>query len=806
MRFLGLSMFLGLSGLLTWAASRYVLPIRAYYRVLLVLVAFVLPARALLFDRVLAPIDAPYRFAPLDEKRLSEGMEPRSSGILNDVYTVVIPWRAAVRFAIENGEWPLWNPFIQSGDPLAATMQAAPYTPWNLGSLLLPIESSFAFVVGMVLLSSVLSAFLFFRDLGLRELPALAGASCWAYCGFNFFWIQWPVGQVVCLFPLVLLAASRVAKAPGCRSFGLLLVALCMVLLSGHPESMFHVIVLGALWGAVELLRRRRSGWSRALGHSLAAGVLALGLCAFWLGPFLEALPQTTENILRREVLAKTERNRPAAESRLLFYPNIVPFVFGVYGVQDSTMLHPFTLPSTAYSGSLTFLPAAAGLLLSRRKVRFAFAAMIVGGVALGIELGPFAGWLAKLPLFDISLNERLVFLAALGVAGLTAIGLDVLAEHLEGGLKLRGFGPFVAIGLGVACCMGGVLAVLWPGMRGVGLTNGFLRDRAILYLLPPILILAALLSRRARVLVPSAFVVLLLVQRFAELGHLHLSFGKAMFYPPTELIKSLPVGGEPYRIVGLGTALLPNSSTMWRLEDIRGYQSVTFARLMESRRLLGAESAQMTFHPEKINFPFADFMNVRFAVVPRGTPPPAGWHETYAGPTAAVFENPKALSRANVPTSIRFGSHKGSLGWEMVRAERFDDRAWIQPWTLAAPRDQVTVENARGTVAVERVGTGYKHTTELDREGWVTFAETAWKGWHATIGEVELPLAHANLAFLGIRVPAGRQEVRLHYFPEGFRIGLIVSACSLASLIAVALFFKASKKRLGTPVKGVPR
>jgi len=36
----------------------------------------------------------------------------------------MIPWNQAVRHALAQGEWPLWNPLILWGDVLAATTLA----------------------------------------------------------------------------------------------------------------------------------------------------------------------------------------------------------------------------------------------------------------------------------------------------------------------------------------------------------------------------------------------------------------------------------------------------------------------------------------------------------------------------------------------------------------------------------------------------------------------------------------------------------------------------------------------------------
>src|SRR6185436_7237245 len=100
----------------------------------------------------------------------------------------IYPWRQAVRHAVSQGEWPLWNPFILCGDPLAGSAQPAPYHPINALSLLLPIALAFTFGATAQLFSSALAAFLYFRDLGCREAAALLGATGWAFSSFLAAW------------------------------------------------------------------------------------------------------------------------------------------------------------------------------------------------------------------------------------------------------------------------------------------------------------------------------------------------------------------------------------------------------------------------------------------------------------------------------------------------------------------------------------------------------------------------------------------------------------------------------------------
>src|SRR5882762_1754401 len=136
---MALLLYLPVAALLLWLAQRYVAPLGRVAMFVLVLLPFVFCGKALLTGGVYAPVDLPYLTEPLREMRGPLGIPLPQNGILSDLYSQMIPWRAAVKFALAHHEWPLWNPFILSGSLLAASAQPAVYSPFTLLACLLPI-------------------------------------------------------------------------------------------------------------------------------------------------------------------------------------------------------------------------------------------------------------------------------------------------------------------------------------------------------------------------------------------------------------------------------------------------------------------------------------------------------------------------------------------------------------------------------------------------------------------------------------------------------------------------------------------
>lgn len=621
-----LLLFLACAALLLRAARRAFGSLSTPAACALLAIALVVPGFALATGRVLAPLDSFYRFAPLSGLPAAERPPDLSAGILSDVQTQILPWRAAVSFAFDQGEWPLWNPFIQGGDPLAGSAQAAPYFPTQLLSLLLPVEDGPAFVAACLFLAAALGIFLLARDLGCREPAALVAAAGWTLSGFLMFWLPWSLAQAVALAPLVILATRRLIGQPRLGRALQLAVVLTLLLLTGHPESMLHVATVGAIWGLTELATRgvRRAALLRTAGWALGAGLLALGLASFSLLPFVDALLQSTEHYLRGELVDGASQDLPIGQALRLLLASFVPFVHGVPGRELAEVPERFSLPATGYVASVLLLPALTGLVAPGRPLRRLLGTLALFGLAAGSALPPVLDLMAKLPLFTLALNERLVFLAPLALSLLAAYGVESWLEEPGAvsptGRRSRDRAALLWIG-GLA--LG--LVALWPAMQESGLSTAFLIERSAWFILPPLALTVALLSRVPMRVVAVGLLLLVAVQRQGELGHLHRSFARSFYAPQVAPLDRLPDDEEPYRIVGLGSALLPNSAALWGLEDIRGDQALTLRRLVETRRLLGRPEDIARLLIDSLDSRFLDFLNVRFALVPEGWAPITG-------------------------------------------------------------------------------------------------------------------------------------------------------------------------------------
>jgi hypothetical protein len=746
---------------------------------------FLLTGRALLTAGVYAPLDIAYQGQPFASYRAEMGMGPTRSPILTDVVFQEIPWRKAAREAFKNGRLPLWNRFQLAGEPLLAVQQPAVLHPATWIGFLLPLAQAWTFEMALRLLLALVSAYLLLRELRCGELASSVGAVAWAFCDFLVFFLGYPLTPAAAPLPLLFLGLKRLVTDADTGAVGLTVAALLLIVTSGHPETLLHSVAAGGVFFLFELGFAGRRRLLRPLALSVLVGVLSLGLSAVLLLPLAEALPQTFEHALRTTWYAHIDKSLGLRQSLSRAVQNFVPYAFGVSGRGRS--LPGFEVAS--YAGSLVFPLALVGLFSPRREK---WALLLTGflGASLGAQLPVVTDAVSRLPLFDIGLNERLVFLGAFGLAILAGLGTQQLLEGRGRALFLSG-ALLSAAGLALLC--GRVRGRL----QSLEMPSDYLRGRILLQLLPLVLAaaLVAVCARPAlrRGIAAAGLLALLVIQRGLEAGDLYPTFPSHAFYPRLALLDAIP-RREPYRMTAVGFTFIPNVSALYELEDVRGYEAMTFFPLLETAPLWCVPQPIWFNRVDDPTRPFLSFLNVRWVVAPPGHPPPLGWRLVSEDRGGRLFENPAVLPRAFVPRRLRYEKDAGRQLEAMKTISDFGAEGVVEG---EPPSSGAVTENGRANV---RIASYLPQSLELEIEAeeqtLVATSVTRWRGWKLSVDGRETPTAIYNRAFLAFRVPSGRHHAVLRYFPESFARGSLVSAASLSITLLLLVASSRRKRR----------
>ncbi len=743
-------------------------------RAAIALIAFPLlfAGRALLTGGVLGPLDIAYTSEPLASMASVSGMRSVKNPAISDVYSQFMPWRDALRRSIERGEWPLWNPYDLCGMPLAGSAQSAPYHPVTLVSLLLPLRESFALSAALLLMTTATFAFLLFREFVRSEAAALFGAFGWAASTNLVFFLGTALALATSAMPLVLLGARRVACEPSRKSIAILTIALLLVVLAGHPESTLHIVTFGIAYFLFEAAALRdRAAVGRALAAGLASGAIALLLSAIFLLPMFEAIGQAAEYAHRSAALRPWSPTPWQLAHQLA--ADFFPFREGAAGVEElvhtSKNAHGW-LPS-AYAGSIVLAPALFALARSRSRQRWFFLGAVVWGLGVGMNARGFTDLLSHLPGFAIAVNDRMISFAALGMCALAAIGIGLDAAE---GTLARWFVVVAIVTL--------AFAVVLPS----GIPGNYLRINAARAVLPVALAACALAVFPPRV-AAIALIALLALQRGGEDLYLQPTAPARAFYPAFPGLTVMRSTG-PVRIVATGTMLTPQTATHYGLEDVRGFEAMTFGRLADTYPLWCAEQMVWFNRVDGLDSPMLSMMNVRYAVLAPDTKLPPWWRMRARFPAYGIAENLRVLPRAFVPRSVRVVRSPGESLAAISTIPDFGEAGVIEDDTASSGA------NGPGTASVEAIGSHVRLRAHMTGAGWIVVSESAWKGWNARENGRPLPVRTGNHAFLAIRTDAGDHDIELTYRPRTFVAGAWISGLTAVALTLFAFVLRRSK------------
>ncbi len=226
-----------------------------------------------------------------------------------DIGSLHYPLKKLVVEAYSRGEWPLWNPYIQFGQPLLANPNSMAVYPTQILFHLLPFECAFDINLVLHCMVGGIGAFCLGRALGLSRVAAFAAGVAYNFNGVVISLINLPllsatagllpwlalllkklvqrpsIGDVAC-FSLLIALFSLVLEPLICAAAALFLVPFGIYCwFTGDPRRGLHVVtgvlliavVSGVFLGAIQLLPT-----FELLGVSDRETGLVFAKAAFW--------------------------------------------------------------------------------------------------------------------------------------------------------------------------------------------------------------------------------------------------------------------------------------------------------------------------------------------------------------------------------------------------------------------------------------------------------------------------------------------------------------------------------------------
>ena len=731
------------------------------------------------------------------------------AGFLYPTYHFAQEW-------LTRGVIPLWNPYIFGGTPFVGDIQSALFYPLNLLTYFLSNPLQYRdlqylsvlhfYIAGAGMFALLRYGKLAADDKQLNRLACLAGALAFAFSDlFITHFGNLNLIASAAWLPLVFLFFTRAVHEnlkPVFFKFSLLAgMTLALAFFAGHIQPFLFIVLTLALYAAFRIATNRAQWQHIALVLALTLGV-GIGLSAVTFLPALELTQLSVRNAFTYQDAAQF--SLPPLELVGMFVP-------GFFGRGPENAWGPWSRVEVGYLGIFPLLLALLAIILRRNAKTMFFVLLSVVGLLLA--LGGYAilhGWLFQfVPGFgQLRAPTRFVFLMDFGLAVLAAIGFDALISPMNDALRQM-FRRVVRGGAWVA-----LLVALVSGALALGiLILGQGQDPALFQRIANaangvgffILLLAfsfALLLARAREwLSTRVWSLLALALIFFDLFSLgaYVDIGRSdptLGYQRADIVEFLKNNTGLARIdsrTDVEGLWRPDTGLLYRLQDVYGDNPLvlndfnTYWENIQGR--------------DKIGY---SLLNVKYVLTRRGTPMPPNFVQAFEGGGGiTVWENKCAVPRAWVVYNSFVPSD-----WESVL--KLARRSCLDPGIALGLQYAPAVmgQGARelrqgGVITGTATVTGYGPNeilldAEARTEGFVFLSEIFTPGWRAFVDGVEVPVVRANYLFRAIPITAGTHQVRMMYEPLSFRVGAIISASTVLTIITMfgILFFQSRNKK----------
>ncbi len=665
----------------------------------------------------------------------------------NDLAEQVLPWFTLQAREWHAGRFPLWDPYLWTGQTLFGQAQPGAAYPLNWILFLLPLENgqiaSWALASYYVAIHLMAAGFcyLFCRSLGRSRTACLAAGLIFSLSGFlgNTPWPAMMNGAV--WIPLVFLFQLRASRgARPAANAALSGMFLGIAFLSGHHQiPMFTAVAWIGVW--IYLLARNR--------RLLPAAAAALLFAA--LSGAMQTLPAYEYGRLAKRWVRAPEPvtwSQPVPYSVHAYYDLKAFSLFGIVFPGVHAHFDPF-LGVVAFSLALF----AVTVLWRDARVRLLAAlALAVVLYALGhnsVFQGALYGIIPELDKARSPSAAMVLFQFA--AAALAAFGIDELAASwsARGTWILAGFGA-LTLAIAEAMIFGNKLT--FPADDRIILT-------AVIALAAAALFAAwrrqALTGTQARVLL-----VLLLLLELGNTGQYNLADRSDR--DQMQWLDKIKGNGD---IAGY----LRKQPGFQRAEVAQGAFAPNWGVLhgVEMHGGMGASVPVNVLESEFFGLTGRRMYGVAYTIA--ATPQPDAGDEVFAGASGMKVYRRDAFPRAwavhelvRVPNTgegnILVSQDPGSF---RRKAHMEGPPPPVEP--CAAPDTVQLIEHAPDRLAIR---------AEMACDGMVVLSDAFYPGWRARVDHRPAEIHQVNGAMRGVAVPRGTHTVTMRYRPVSVYLG----------------------------------
>jgi len=754
-------------------------------------------------------------------------------GFADDLNRQFFPWGLYSQERLRDGDWPLWNPHLASGQPMFANHQTGITNPLIfLCYMIFPGLNAFSAIFFLVFVLAGWGMYAYLRVLGLGRWPSLLSAVTYQFILGYIPTLDTLIVEKA-LFPFLLFAVEMMFRTPGRKAnlwAALSIILLALVQTTCHAQEAVYISYL--LGPYIVFIAGGRDTFSKgrvwaSIGKRIltAAGIYIVALFAGAIQnvPTYEFYMASTRMAGFTEQLETTS----AFEESLNWIVSLMiafPRLYGDY-IRDNLPLEHYLL-NYGYVGIVTLLaaPFAGWVGANRRQVWFWRIACLIFFAALVSQWFYFE-ILCSLPLFRVSLQPPfspfffgLIVLAGHGFSFM----LEPKPRHTTGNRLMSYISVFVFGGL--------------ASMVGLYIYSFFLPDTAVsheqnyvfgqislgfLFAALACLVVAIFWrytnlkteknpgfdSMQAMKIAAVVLMAVILIDLWPVKAHFNPFVPKEKLYFQTITTKFLQDNLEweagdpdgPYRFGRSWKEIIPpNTGMILGIDDFGGYDSNLVGRYaqlltaVDESILVGVHYIETPRFRGGFNSKLWNMLGVKYVIAHPDHlgqfEPVEQWRHVYRG-ELMIVENKQVLPRMHLVGKIHFAQDDET---ELELASTIDPavEAVIEmipsPTSAGAPSAEPGFTGVPGNVVI----TSYEPErvvaqVETDDNNLLCFYDTWFPGWEVTVDGRPRRLERVNYTFKGVMVGPEDHEVVFSYRPKSFLYGQIGT---LIGLILTAL------------------
>lgn len=718
----------------------------------------------------------------------SPGKYPVKNPYITDPILQTYPWKKLVIDNFKNLQWPLWNPYSFSGQPLLANIQSAPFEITNLLFFILPFNLAWTIHIILPSILAGLFMYLFLRELGLKKLSSIYGGIVFPFSGYFIVWLTWGGITLTAMYlPLALYTLSKLLNKLSPGYFLLLVFIFSQIILSGHWQTASYIFLAIFIFMILKINQVNK----RKILILIFGIVLGVGISAAQILPSLEFLDLSSRDF--------DQSYYPGREDWFLPFQHLIQIVSPDFFGNPTTANYWGVFNYAEFVSYVGILPLTLAIIaLIKIKKNYIFL-LVIALVALlfalknPISLIPFN---LNIPFISSMQPSRIIFILMFALSALSAIGIDMLIKDKF--KKIYFLAPiFILSIIGLLIIITQIEGFL-PDFDGINTSKVAFRNLIIPFALSLVFIILLVISRlksfKNYVLLAIIFITLLELFRF---GHKFLSFSNVdILYPSTKITSVLKDQSQPYRVISTDRRIFhPNISITYNIESVMGYDPLflnDYAKLItswESNTLSKPGSFNRIVTPSNINSPITDLLNIKYVMSFDEITNPK-WGKIASEGSTKLYENNNVLPRVFfvqeiVKTDSVEGEIQGMLTEDFNAKLKSFSSEFYYPKTDTNSEAVVKKFNDQSMTIIAKT----------DIQAPLLISNVNYPGWKATINGNSAEIINVNFMFQSLLVPAGEHTISLKYAPDSFYNGLLISMISV--FITIAAYIYLWKKKL---------